>query len=136
MYRFLFLTATLVVCQFNAMAQTATGVLQGVVTDPSGGAVPEAKVTIENQRTNVKLVTVTNAEGRYVQPFLPPSEYRLTVEKPGFQKNLTNDLKIDVQATVGLDVQLKVGDTTTTVEVAASAVQLSTETSSVSTVWT
>ena len=134
MYRFLFLTAALVVCQFTATAQTATGVLQGVVTDASGAAVPEAKITIENQRTNVKLTTVTNAEGRYVQPFLPPSEYRLTVEKPGFQKNLTNEIKIDVQATVGLDVQLKVGDTSTTVEVAASAVQLSTETSSVSTV--
>lgn len=134
MYRFLLLTTTLVMCHFSALAQTATGVLQGVVTDPSGAAIPEAKVTVENQRTSVKLTTVTNSEGRFVQPFLPPSEYRLTVEKPGFQKNVTNEIKIDVQATVGLDVQLKVGDTTTTVEVAASAVQLSTETSSVSTV--
>jgi hypothetical protein len=134
MYRFLSLTAAVFLCHFALMAQTATGVLQGVVTDASGATVPEAKVTIENQRTSVRLTTVTNSEGRYVQPFLPPAEYRLTVEKAGFRKNVTSDIKIDVQATVGLDVQMQVGDVSSTVEVAASSVQLSTVTSSVSTV--
>src|SRR3954454_11223078 len=134
MYRFLILTITAVLCAFTAMAQTATGVLQGVVTDASGAAIPDAKVTVENQRTNVKLTTVTNNDGRYVSPFLAPSEYRLTIEKTGFQKNVVSDITVNVQQTVGLDVQLKVGEVTNTVEVAASAVQLSTETSSVSTV--
>src|SRR4051812_13039839 len=134
MYRFLILTVTAVLCAFTATAQTATGVLQGVVTDASGAAIPDAKVTVENQRTNVKLTTVTNNDGRYVSPFLAPSEYRLTIEKTGFQKNVVSDITVNVQQTVGLDVQLKVGEVTNTVEVAASAVQLSTETSSVSTV--
>src|SRR3954453_8001729 len=134
MYRFLRLTAVSLLCHLALLAQTATGVLQGVVTDPSGAPVPEAKVTVENQRTSVRINTVTNAEGRYVSPFLSPSEYRLTVEKSGFQKNVTNDIKVDVQQTVGLDIQLKIGDVSSVVEVQASSVQLSTEPSSVATV--
>ena len=134
MSKYLLFAAAFVICQFHAFAQTATGTLQGVVTDASGAAVADAKVTVENQRTNVKQSLVTNGEGRFVQPFLVPSEYRLTVEKSGFQKYLSNDIKVDVQQTVGVDVALKLGEVTSTVEVTSSAVQLSTETSSVSTV--
>jgi hypothetical protein len=134
MYKSLILGAAMLLCQFTAGAQTATGSLQGTVVDATGASVPGAKVTVENQRTSVKLTQLTNAEGRFVQPFLPPSEYRLTVEKTGFQKSVTSDIHVDVQQTVGLDISLKVGEITNTVEVAASAAQLSTETSSVSTV--
>jgi hypothetical protein len=119
---------------FHADAQTATGILQGVVTDSSGAAVPDAKVTVENQRTSVLLSLLTNTGGRFVQPFLIPSEYRLTVEKAGFQKYVTSDIRVDVQQTVALDITLTVGEVTSAVEVTASAVQLATETSSVSTV--
>src|SRR6516162_6635493 len=100
---------------FHAEAQTATGILQGVVTDSSGAAVPEAKVTVENQRTGVPLSLLTTAEGRFVQPFLIPSEYRLTVEKAGFQKYVTSDVRVDVQQTMALDIALKVGDITSAV---------------------
>ncbi len=135
MFRFLIaVTASMALFCFQAASQTATGILQGVVTDASGGAVADAKVTVENQRTNVSLALTTNAEGRFVQPFLVPSEYRLTVEKPGFQKYVTTDLRVGVQQTVALEIPLKVGEVTSTVEVAAGLVQLSTETSSVSTV--
>src|SRR3954465_828377 len=99
MFRSIALAAALTLCCLSASAQTATGVLQGNVTDPSGAAIPDAKVTVENQRTGVKQSLVTNAEGRYVQPFLVPSEYRLTVEKPGFQKFVTSDIHVDVQQT-------------------------------------
>src|SRR5208337_3714472 len=71
---------------YSAAAQTATGILEGRVTDASGSAVPDANVTIENQLTGVHQSPVTNAEGIFVQPFLLPGEYRVTVEKPGFQK--------------------------------------------------
>ena len=134
MFRSIALAAALTLCCLSASAQTATRVLQGNVTDPSGAAIPDAKVTVENQRTGVKQSLVTNSEGRYVQPFLVPSEYRLTVEKPGFQKFVTSDIHVDVQQTAGLDVMMKVGDVSNTVEVVAGAVQLSTESASVSTV--
>ena len=134
MFKTIALAAALALCCVSASAQTATGVLQGNVTDPTGASIPGAKVTVENQRTGVKLTLLTNSEGRYVQPFLVPSEYRLTVEKTGFQKDVTSDIHVDVQQTASLDVVLKVGDVTSTVEVTAGAVQLSTESASVSTV--
>src|SRR5262249_25868029 len=133
MSRYLSALVIAVACS-QAGAQTATGILEGVVTDTTGAAVPAAKVTIENQRTGVVTTQLTNAEGRYVQPYLIPSEYRLTVEKPGFQKNVTSDIKVDVQQTVAVNVSLRVGEITNTVEVTASSVQLATETSSISTV--
>src|SRR6266576_3941308 len=87
-----------IVCS-SAVAQTATGILEGRVTDAASAAVPEAKVTIENQRTTVKQILTTNTEGRFVQPFLIPSEYRVTVEKSGFQKHVINDVRVNVQET-------------------------------------
>ena len=56
------------------------------------------------------------------------------MEKQGFQQNVTNSVRVDVQQTVSLDIALKVGDVANTVEVQASSVQLATATSSVSTV--
>ena len=128
-----FALVTSIFC-FHASGQTATGILQGIVIDASGAAVPDAKVTIENQRTGVVMTLNSNSEGRFVQPFLIPSEYRLTVEKSGFQKFVASDIRVDVQQTAVMDVSLKVGEISSAVEVMASTVQLSRETSSVSTV--
>lgn len=126
--------AGIVLSQFTAGAQTATGILQGLVVDSSDAAIPGAKVTIENQRTGVKQVLITNSEGHFVQPYLIPSEYRVLVEKPGFQQYVTSGVSLNVQQTVALEIPLKVGEISTTVEVSAAAAQLSTESSSVSTV--
>lgn len=126
-------TVTILCCGI-ALGQTATGTLQGRVSDASGAAVPEAKVVIENQRTGVKFTLSTNSAGGFVQPFLIPSEYRLTVEKTGFQRYLTSDIKVDVQQNIALDINLKLGEVSTTVEVSANAAQLATSTSSLSTV--
>ena len=134
MYKNLTLFAAIAVFAACAFGQTATGILQGRVTDPTGAAVADSSVIIENQRTGVKQTLKTNGEGLFVQTFLIPSEYQVTVEKPGFQKSQTRDVRIDVQKTVELDIALKVGEVGTTVEVSASTVQLSTSTSSVSTV--
>lgn len=69
-----------------AGAQTATGILQGRVVDATGAVVPEAKVSIENEMTGVQQSLLTNTEGNFYQSFLLPGNYRVTVEKVGFQK--------------------------------------------------
>src|SRR5262249_7926672 len=52
MFRFLTLAiAAMLMLSPAVMAQTATGILQGRVTDDSGAAVPDARITIENERT-------------------------------------------------------------------------------------
>src|SRR5581483_8694443 len=69
-----------------AMAQSiTTGSVTGVVTDPSGGAVAKAAVTLVNTDTNVVRKTETNGNGRYQFGFTPPGTYRLEVAAKGFQ---------------------------------------------------
>ncbi len=115
------------------VAQNATGTLDGRVTDASNAAVPGASVTVESQATNVHWTMTTNSEGRFYQRYLQPGLYRVTVEKPGFQKYLQNDILLDVEQTVTLSIPLRVGDVSTTVEVEADAAQLATESSTVAT---
>src|SRR5579864_7234163 len=102
---------------FTADAQTATGILQGRVVDATGSVVPDAKVTIENERTGVAQVIATNSEGLFYQSFLLPGNYRVTVEKAGFQKEVTSGTRVDVQQNVSLDITLKVGDVSNTIEI-------------------
>jgi hypothetical protein len=129
----IFTIATILIVSSTALGQTATGILQGRVADDSGAAVPDAKVTIENERTAVRQVTTSNSLGNFLQPYLQPSTYKVTVEKVGFQKYSTSGITVEVQKSAELDVILKIGELSTTVEVSASASQLATTTSTVST---
>ena len=133
MYRSLRVVAAAFVCIGSALAQNATGTLAGRVNDASDAAVPGATVTIENLATNVHWSMPTNSEGRFYQRYLQPGSYRVTVEKPGFQKFVQSNVLLDVEQTLSLDIPLKVGDVATTVEVQASAAQLATETSTFAT---
>lgn len=132
MSRYFILAVVLFALCFSAAAQTATGVLTGRVTDTSEAAIPAAKVTIENQDTGSRQELTTSSEGRYYQGFLLPGVYRITVEKAGFDRYIQNDLRVNVQQTVTADIALKVGNVTETVEVQASAAQITTENATVS----
>ncbi len=136
MKRLLVVSALLVAFCSLAAGQSATGTIQGRVTDSSGAAIPEATVVIQNQNTGVRQPTVTNSAGSFLQPYLIPGAYRLTVEKTGFDKHMTSDIKLSVQQTIALEIQMKVGEVNTVVEVSAGVAQLSTSTSAVSTVIT
>ena len=96
--------------------------------------IPEAKITILNEATGVQQVVQSSSEGNFVQPYVLPGLYTVTVEKEGFDKSVTTGIRLNVQQTVALELALKVGNVATTVEVTADAVQLSTSTSSVATV--
>ena len=115
----IFPIATILIVSSTALGQTATGILQGRVADDSGAAVPDAKVTIENERTAVHQITLSNSLGVFVQPYLLPSTYKVTVEKVGFQKYSTTGVTVEVQKSTELGIILKVGEVTTTVEVSA-----------------
>lgn len=128
----LFLAAILSCIQ--ALAQNANGVLDGRVTDASGASIPGAQVVIENQGTGTKQNYLTNADGRFYQGQVLIGTYRVTVQKAGFKKYAESNVNVNVAQTVSLDIHLSVGEITTTVEISASAAQLTTESSSVSTV--
>ncbi|HYI95122.1 MAG TPA: carboxypeptidase regulatory-like domain-containing protein, partial [Bryobacteraceae bacterium] len=134
MFRSIILTSALLALSGYISAQTTTGTIQGRVTDGTGSIIPNAKITIQNQATGVQQVVETSSDGNFVQPYVLPGEYTVTVEKEGFDKYVTTGLRLNVQQTVALEIPLKVGNVATTVEVSADAVQLSTSTSSVATV--
>jgi hypothetical protein len=125
--------AAIALCS-SALAQNANGILDGRIIDSSGASVPGAKVIVENQGTGVRQEYTTNSEGRFYQAQVLVGTYRVTVEKAGFQTYVQSNIRVEVAQTVTLEIQMKVGDVSTLVEVSASVAQLTTESSSVSTV--
>src|SRR5262249_45674983 len=67
------------------------------------------------------------------QRYLQPGSYRVTVEKTGFQKYIQSNILLDVEQTVSVNIPLKIGDVSTTVEVEAAAAQLATVSATVAT---
>ena len=70
----------------HAFAQFADrAIITGVVTDASGAAVPDARVTITDEQTGVKTVVGSNSAGNYSTPPLILGTYRVEIEKQGFK---------------------------------------------------
>ena len=111
-----------------AFAQQAT--LSGRVTDPNGGVVPGVTITATNVKTGIEGATLTNAEGYYVFPSLPPGHYLLSAEMPGFRRLVRSGVKLDVQQVARIDFVLEVGELTQEVNVVASAPLVDASTSS------
>jgi len=111
-----------------ANAQTTTGTMGGSVRDPSGNSVPGAHVTITNESNGDVRRVDTSTSGDFSFPSLLPATYTVQVEMTGFQtyKSTGNVLVSNGRLSLG-DIPLAVGSVTTTVEVAAQAAQVSTE---------
>jgi len=103
-------------------AQTPTAVVNGVVVDPTGATVPDARVTIVNQDTNVRSEKSTGAEGTFAIINLLPGNYVLTVEKTGFKKIVLPAFKLDVNQTLTETIRLEIGASTDTVTVSADSI--------------
>ena len=110
----------------------ATGTILGTVTDTSGAIVSNAKVTVTNTAKNVALQTVTSSAGDFNAPSLNPGTYKVVVEAPGFQKSVTNTITLTVDQKVRVDVSLKPGAVTETLEITAQAVALDTDSAALS----
>src|SRR5205823_5312401 len=110
-----------------AFGQSERGTIQGAVHDSSGAAIVNARVTVTNPATNVKINTSSNGAGDYAVASLPPGAYVVRVEKEGFRTALISNISVNASATVRVDATLDVGSITQTVEVTASALQLQTE---------
>src|SRR5215831_2204096 len=110
------------------------GEVTGRVTDPSGAVIPGASLTLTNVNTNAVRNVVTTEAGAYTFPSVPPGSYRLRTELPGFKTALSEPFEVQVQQVVRLDVVLQLGQVSDTVEVAATAELLQSETAAVGTV--
>ena len=67
------------------LAQEVDGSIRGQITDPSGGAIAGARLTVTEQATGLTRTTVTNGQGAYVAAALPAGVYDLEAEQPGFK---------------------------------------------------
>ncbi|PYT76342.1 MAG: hypothetical protein DMG40_26325, partial [Acidobacteria bacterium] len=110
----------------------ASGTILGTVTDSSGAVVANADIEVTNTATNVTSRTQTTSSGDFTVPFLPPGIYRVTVQSPGFQQSVTEGVTLAVAQQARVNVTLKPGAITQSVEVQAGAVTLDTDTSAVS----
>jgi outer membrane receptor protein involved in Fe transport len=107
-------------------AQNATGRIAGVVTDPQGAAVPGAKIRVTNVSTNVHWDVVSNADGAYQVLDVPIGNYKVTVEREGFAKTVTDAQALEINQTLRVDIRMKVGALSETVSVEAQAAQVET----------
>ena len=98
----------------GALHAQVTGTISGYVTDPSGAAVPQVKVTATLVNQNVIRITESNAEGFYHFPALLPGSYTLTAEKSAFQRLTQTDVVLTVNQNVRLDMALQLGAITQT----------------------
>jgi hypothetical protein len=101
-------------------AQVAGASLNGTITDAQGGAVANAKVTARNGATGITNETTTNGSGSYNLVNLIPADYVVTVAATGFNTTTTK-VTLTVGAQQELSLSLKVGDTSTMVEVTGAA---------------
>ncbi len=128
-----FVLAAVFALSFPSSAQTV-GQVTGLVTDPSGGVIVGATVTITNSLTNVARTTTTNSDGNYAFPALQPDVYNVKAEMAGFKTEVRKDVELQVEQIARIDFRLEIGATSQTVEVSGGAPLLNTETATVGTV--
>jgi hypothetical protein len=101
-------------------AQSGTSsALSGEVTDPSGAAVPNAKVTATDVNTKATRTGATDANGHFLFSQMNPSTYQVTVEAGGFAASKSEPTPVGVGRTVALNFSLHVQSNNQTVEVTA-----------------
>jgi len=113
--------------------QAVYGSIIGTVTDPQGAAVPNAKVTVLDQRKGTSDTTTTNDSGNYSVTHLIPDVYTVRVEAPGFKASELKDVIVSADAASNVPLQFQVGGTSETVEVTAEAPELKTDRADVAT---
>ena len=126
--------AALLVGANVAWGQDVTAAVTGTVTDESGAAIVGATVTAKSVERGVTFTATTNDAGIYRIAQLPVGNYDLKVEKQGFQSSLYPALVLVLNQVARIDVQLKVGLVTQTVEVTGAAPVLKTEATQVVTI--
>lgn len=114
------LFACVLVIAPRAFGQGATAQINGSIRDASGAVIPGASVTVTNADTETQRKSSSNAEGGYAVPLLPPGNYRIAVEKEGFQSLLRSGVSLEVDQVATIDLIMQVGNVTQAVEVVAS----------------
>jgi hypothetical protein len=114
-----------------AFCQVQAGRIVGTIFDPNRTVVPNATVVITNVGTNQAQKLTSNATGEFVLTPVNPGIYRVEVSARGFGSAVVNNVEVIVGQSVRVDVDLKIGDVTTRIEVNAAAPLLNSESGTV-----
>src|SRR5262245_44949943 len=119
------------VCACAAYAQRDLATLVGTVTDPSGGVVANAKVTITETETGQVYRLNTTETGDFVRPALKPGVYAVSVTAAGFRTSEQKGILLKAGERTGVNLSLTIGEVGQTVEVTAATPLLQTESTQV-----
>src|SRR6266404_5278586 len=109
------------------VGQAVNATLLGTVTDSSGAAVANVKVTITETRTGITRTSPTNDSGNYIFPDLPPGTYTVTAEQSGFKRASRAGVDVIVNTTQRVDLVLQPGNISETITVEVETPILQTE---------
>jgi hypothetical protein len=129
-FRTLPFAACLLAVSSAVFAQEFRGTMSGKVLDAQEAAVPNTRIVATETETGAKFQTVSNADGSYVLPFLPPGPYAVTAEAAGFKKYVNRNVRVTTNEREQLDIHLDVGTVEQSVTVSAEASMLETATAS------
>jgi hypothetical protein len=130
---FLPVLVALVVLNPVAQAQLTSGDLVGTITDPTGAAVPQAKVDIVEETTGVKTAQSSDGNGQYRFNNLPIGKYDLTISATGFSTNTLKGVAIELNKTATQNINLVIGQVSQTLEVVDAAETIDTSTAQIQT---
>ena len=123
--RGLFVLVALLLSAGASFAQFS-GRIDGVVQDPSGAAVPNAKLTLVRKGTSVTVTTTSDANGNFSFVSLAPAAYQLTTDTDNFAK-MVQDITVDTEQSLKITVSLTMKSQATSVEVSEQAPIMNTE---------
>jgi hypothetical protein len=118
----------------HAQSASATGRLEGTVTDSTGATVLGAGITVRNQNTGISATLQSSTEGDFTFLYLDPGTYEVSIQKAGFNKLVLKDVTLTVGTRAIVHPQLAVGRVDTTVSVSAVTSLVDTAESSLGTV--
>jgi hypothetical protein len=115
------LSILVVIVTGTLFSQSSSSSLQGTVTDPSGGAIVGANVTLSNDQSKLERSMDTGPRGEYKFLAVPPGTYTLTISAKGFARYTQTALQLLVNTPATVNLQLKIGAATESVTVTTEA---------------
>ncbi|HYV28204.1 MAG TPA: carboxypeptidase-like regulatory domain-containing protein, partial [Candidatus Eisenbacteria bacterium] len=124
-FRPVFTTFLLAICflsfaALSAFAQSqTTGRIAGTVRDEKGAVIAGAEVTATSKTIGDARTAITDGEGNYILPLLPPGVYQVTIKANGFKKTSSDGVRVAITETITLNADLAVGGAEETVNITA-----------------
>src|SRR5262245_62952053 len=86
-----------------AFGQITAATISGTIKDDTGGVLPGADIVARNLETGISRSTVSNGDGAFTLPGLPPGKYEVRTSLPGFSTNAQN-VELTVAQQAGLTI--------------------------------